>query len=289
MCQLLAMNCNRPTDINFSFEGFRLRGGCTDQHVDGFGIAFYEKNGLRVFRDNASSATSPVADLVERYPICSCNIIGHIRRATVGRAELVNIHPFVRELWGQYWCFAHNGHMHVLPECSGLGRYTPVGSTDSEYIFCHLLNHLAAKFLVKPSREDLFAEIAAHFITYDRLGIFNCILSNGEWLIAHASTLLHYVLRAWPFGVVDLIDEHQSRDFSVLTQPDDRVAVLATLPLSKNEHWQQLAVHETLMFADGVVCMRQSPKHRRLMSREEGLAIAHAVALKPEGISAVSV
>ncbi|MBP8070239.1 MAG: class II glutamine amidotransferase, partial [Neisseria sp.] len=25
MCQLLGMNCNTPTDIVFSFEGFRLR------------------------------------------------------------------------------------------------------------------------------------------------------------------------------------------------------------------------------------------------------------------------
>ena len=27
MCQLLGMNCNTPTDIVFSFEGFRRRAG----------------------------------------------------------------------------------------------------------------------------------------------------------------------------------------------------------------------------------------------------------------------
>lgn len=40
MCQLLGMNCNTPTDIVFSFEGFRRRAGLTDCHSDGFGIAF---------------------------------------------------------------------------------------------------------------------------------------------------------------------------------------------------------------------------------------------------------
>lgn len=40
MCQLLGMNCNTPTDIGFSFAGFRRRGGMTDSHEDGFGIAF---------------------------------------------------------------------------------------------------------------------------------------------------------------------------------------------------------------------------------------------------------
>jgi putative glutamine amidotransferase HI_1037 len=42
MCQLLGMNCNTPTDIVFSFEGFRRRAGLTDCHSDGFGIAFFE-------------------------------------------------------------------------------------------------------------------------------------------------------------------------------------------------------------------------------------------------------
>ena len=42
MCQLLGMNCNVPTDICFSFAGFRARGGLTDHHRDGWGIAFFE-------------------------------------------------------------------------------------------------------------------------------------------------------------------------------------------------------------------------------------------------------
>ena len=42
MCQLLGMNCNVPTDICFSFAGFRKRGGLTDHHRDGWGIAFFE-------------------------------------------------------------------------------------------------------------------------------------------------------------------------------------------------------------------------------------------------------
>ena len=40
MCQLLSMNCNTPTDIVFSFTGFSERGGRTDEHKDGWGIAF---------------------------------------------------------------------------------------------------------------------------------------------------------------------------------------------------------------------------------------------------------
>lgn len=39
MCQLLGMNCAEPTDVTFSFTGFAARGGVTDHHADGFGVA----------------------------------------------------------------------------------------------------------------------------------------------------------------------------------------------------------------------------------------------------------
>ena len=42
MCQLLGMNCATPTDVTFSFTGFAARGGGTDHHGDGFGIAFFD-------------------------------------------------------------------------------------------------------------------------------------------------------------------------------------------------------------------------------------------------------
>jgi predicted glutamine amidotransferase len=52
-----------------------------------------------------------VAELVKRYPIRSRNVIAHIRKATQGEVALENTHPFVRELWGRYWVFAHNGDL----------------------------------------------------------------------------------------------------------------------------------------------------------------------------------
>ena len=48
MCQLMGMNCNTPTDVTFSFAGFAQRGGRTDHHADGWGIAFFEGRGARL-------------------------------------------------------------------------------------------------------------------------------------------------------------------------------------------------------------------------------------------------
>ncbi len=112
MCQLLGMNANTPTDVMFSFAGLATR---ADEHKDGFGIAFFEDPGLHLFVDHHSARQSPVAELVKRYPIKSGNVIAHIRKATQGRVALQNTHPFMRELWGRYWVFAHNGDLKMPP------------------------------------------------------------------------------------------------------------------------------------------------------------------------------
>ncbi|MBS1172983.1 MAG: Glutamine amidotransferase, class-II [Proteobacteria bacterium] len=75
MCQLLGMNCNVPTDICFSFTGFQARGGLTDVHRDGWGIAFFEGVGCRLFIDAQATIDSPIAQLVRSYPIRSKNVI----------------------------------------------------------------------------------------------------------------------------------------------------------------------------------------------------------------------
>jgi predicted glutamine amidotransferase len=68
------MNCNVPTDICFSFEGFATRGGKTDDHRDGWGIAFFEGKGCRMLVDSKPSIASPVAELVRSYPIRSTHV-----------------------------------------------------------------------------------------------------------------------------------------------------------------------------------------------------------------------
>ncbi len=48
-----------------------------------------------------------------------------------------------------------------------------------------------------------------------------------------------------------LIDADLSIDFAQVTTPDDRVAVIATAPLTDNETWTQFAPGELIMFEHG--------------------------------------
>lgn len=254
MCQLLGMNCNVPTDICFSFAGFRSRGGGTDEHSDGWGIAFFEGLGCRVFLDTKPASASPIAEMVHQYPIRSCNVIAHIRKATQGEVALHNTHPFCRELWGRYWIFAHNGDLKSL-ELPPPVFYQPVGNTDSERAFCHLLDALRVHFGDSaPAVDALLPLIAKRTAALSTHGVFNYMLSNGEALFANCGSQLSYVTRRAPFGAAHLVDQDVTVDFSQVTTPNDVVTVIATLPLTDNEQWTTIEPGELVMFRDGERC-----------------------------------
>jgi predicted glutamine amidotransferase len=251
MCQLLGMNCNVPTDICFSFTGFCARGGETDDHRDGWGIAFFEGAGCRLFLDVKPSIASPIANLVKQYPIHSQHVVAHIRKATQGRIALENCHPFRRELWGRYWVFAHNGDLkdfHPLLQ----DRFRPVGDTDSERAFCLILEALYRKFPQrKPELSELYTVLAEVTDRIAQQGVFNYMLSDGIHFFAYCSTQLSYIVRQAPFAFAHLMDQDLTVDFQELTTPQDRVAVIATTPLTDNETWCAIAPGSLLTFQDG--------------------------------------
>ncbi|HEX5513334.1 MAG TPA: class II glutamine amidotransferase [Gammaproteobacteria bacterium] len=250
MCELMGMSANVPTDICFSFAGLMQRGGRTGPHRDGWGVVFYEGKGYRLFRDSAPSSESELASLLRELPIKSCVVISHIRKATRGTVSLENTHPFVRELWGRSWCFAHNGTLKGIRRWP-LDFHRPVGTTDSEHAFCWLINALRSRFRRPPRVETFWRHAYRLACELNTLGSFNFLLSDGRYMAAFCSTHLSWLTRCAPFGEAELVDDELRVDFSRLTQPSDVVTVVATRPLTRNEIWTTMAPGSMVVFADG--------------------------------------
>lgn len=84
------------------------------------------------------------------------------------------------------------------------------------------------RLALREALDEFAAQVRAH-------GQFNFLLSNGDSLFAHRTTELHYIVRKSPFTVAHLSDQDVAVDFSEVTTPNDRVALIATEPLTDNE------------------------------------------------------
>jgi len=250
MCQLLGMSSLKPAELSFSLAGFLRRGGETDEHADGWGIAVYEDRRCKLVVDEHPAAMSPLAETVQQAGSHSRVVIAHIRKATQGGVATNNCHPFMRRLWGREWCFAHNGNLDTSKLATPVAFRT-CGQTDSERAFCLLLDALFERFGETPpplaALQTVLSEVSAEIAV---AGNFNFVLSNGEQLFAHRSTELHYVERAYPFGRANLLDCALGIDFAQHNQRDDRMIIIATRPLT-DEHWLPLPVGKVVTFSAG--------------------------------------
>ncbi len=237
MCQLLAMSANTPTDIQFSFAALRLRGGQVGPHRDGFGLGLFRSQGLMCFHDDLPASESEIAHLLQHLPLKAMVAIGHIRQANVGEVNLANTHPFVREWQGRQWCFAHNGQLTGAGELAR-GHFVPVGTTDSEQAFCWLMSRLKA--LPELNKLNIWHEIQYACQHLAAMGVFNMMLSNGEDLFVFCGSKLHYLVRQAPFGKASLLDCDLQIDFKQHTTINDRVAIMATEPLTQDESWHAM-------------------------------------------------
>jgi predicted glutamine amidotransferase len=280
MCQLLGMSCKEPATINFSFEGFKARGGLTDEHKDGWGIAFYENQGCRIFLDHQPAHSSPLAQTIKAQHIKSRTVIAHIRKATVGEVSLRNCHPFKRELWGKVWVFSHNGTL-VNFEVLLADTFVPEGETDSERAFCYIMSQLVKRFpdateTEPPTIPEIYSVLRQLVLEIAACGVFNVMVSNGDILFAHCSTHLSYVSRCYPFTQATLVDCDMSIDLSAHNSPADRIVVIATKPLTCNETWIICQPGETLLFQDGSILLQNGrvPAESQRDERHKGKSLA---------------
>lgn len=273
------MDCNTPTDIVFSFTGLARRGGATGPHADGWGLAFFDGPAARVFIDPQACALSPLAAFLREHPIKTLQSVAHIRRKTRGRVRLANTHPFVRELWGRHWVFAHNGTVKGAKSLPLRGRFTPVGQTDSEHAFCWLLENIAHKFKTPPDDPSaLRRSIATWAGTLAEHGTFNFLLGDGSTLYARCDTRLWHIVRKAPFSTASLEDDDVTVDFSAVTTPRDRVAIVATRPLTKDEHWVRGRPATMWVFHKGLLVETlasgtPSEKALRILAKERASAV----------------
>ena len=157
----------------------------------------------------------------------------------------------MRELWGRYWVFAHNGDLKdYAPRLHGAFR--PVGDTDSERAFCWLMQELAKAHASVPPIAELSATLAEllpqvararHLQRHARATARRSGRTARRSCTTSCASIRSRARRCRTRTSPSTSPQH--------TSPRDRVAVVVTEPLTKDEPWSAFAPGEMRVFVDG--------------------------------------
>ena len=178
---------------------------------DGWGLGYYPpgEHSVTVHKEAAPIHGSPQSELVRRAEHEeSSTFVLHLRTALWGALTDANTQPFARAWGGREWLFAHSGSLDRRPAVEPDSLFEPVGATDSEYVFCDLLNRMAGRRWRSLGEADPDV-LAGWLLELNALGTLDLVLTDGLDLLAWAdrerSGLSSWILRP-PYGPMSLSD-----------------------------------------------------------------------------------
>jgi len=154
---------------------------------DGWGLGYYPKGepSAAILKEPAPPQTSIRSQLALAWEQVASNMfVLHIRHATWGALSDANTQPFART-WGRRdWVMAHAGSLDRKP-AEVAGTFEAIGSTDTEAIFCGLLNRCVERGWRNLGQIDL--DVAHGWLTeINKGGELSICLTDGRDLLVHA-------------------------------------------------------------------------------------------------------
>lgn len=259
MCDLLGLSFNVPIRVKISLDVFQQRG---QVNPDGWGLAFYKENCLRIVKEPQSALNSALYDFMEQY-VHSKTIISHVRRSTRGVPSYLNTHPFYRRLKtdsiDSEFAFAHNGTLSQVERLL-FKKYRPLGETDSEQAFCHILDILSERKAITWKEPDFEVIEKTLREINDGKNTLNCIFSDGSYLFCYSdendhNNGLRYSKQFAPFGKVELVT-HEDRLGNVELRSEipsalDQSGYLISTRILTSGDWTEFDEGELIVFKDG--------------------------------------
>jgi glutamine amidotransferase len=227
-------------------------------------VAYHQGRDAWVIKETAPASSSDLVQFIECHPLRSTLVISHIRRATCGDVCFENTQPYCRELGGRAHVFVHNGDLVGIDSCGKLplGRFRPMGTTDSEYAFCallHLVKDLWMDHAEVPTLEDRIEVVSSFARRIRAFGPANFLYWDGTALFAHAHRRRHAGEVGFrPPGLYTLCrtcarEPSARRTTGVNLAPaaeKQRVFLVASVPLT-DERWQPLDEGELVVVSKG--------------------------------------
>jgi transglutaminase-like putative cysteine protease/predicted glutamine amidotransferase len=264
-----------PNLLAMSFEGelapsFTLR--CLEPGrtlPDGWGLGYYPggEPSAAILKEPAPPQASIRSQLALAWEqVASSMFVLHIRHATWGALSDANTQPFART-WGRRdWLIAHAGSLDRKP-AEIPGPFEPVGSTDTETMFCGLLNRFAERGWRNLGQVDL-GVLVEWLAELNEVGSLSMCFTDGRDLVVHADRRgvpLWLGALAPPYDKIAFGDQDLELDLTKRGAKSRKGAIVCSERLAPRGadaeralHWRQLEPGRVLVIREGAVIEERS-------------------------------
>jgi transglutaminase-like putative cysteine protease/predicted glutamine amidotransferase len=245
-----------------SFDLRCLRSGHT--LPDGWGLGYYPAGepSASVLKEPAPSPGSIRGELVKAWEHLESSLfVLHIRTAMWGSNTDANTQPFVRSWGGREWMISHAGSLtHALDRAEN-PRFEAVGATDTERVFCELLERIAARGWRSLSETDLFA-LHGWLLDLNSLGSLDLVLCDGRDLLAYGDRFGGGTLQLGdllpPYSKLVIGDDDVGVDLTSRGKGDRKGVIVSSGALSSEGsalrlRWRPLQPGELIVARQGAI------------------------------------
>ncbi len=236
---------------------------------DGWGIGYYPGGdaAAEVLKEAAPPLGSIRSELVREWEhLASSLFVLHIRTARWGQISPANTQPFRRSWGGRDWLMAHSGSLSHRIEPTVPQRFEPIGSTDTELIFCQLMSMISDRGWRTLGEIDpellrsFFSEVNEH-------GSVTSIITDGHDLCVYADRDPAHAVHVWtlhpPHDSLVFGDEDLQVDLTRRGIKSRKGVIICSNPLQPEQNakvdWQPLAPGTLLRVRQGAITAEVRP------------------------------
>lgn len=268
-------------DFAPSFDLHCLRPG--RRPPDGWGLGYYPGGGpsAAVLKEPAPPHGSIRSELVKVWDHLESSLfVLHIRVATWGPVTDANTQPFSRSWGARDWLVAHGGSLSEKLPVTPAARFEPVGSTDTEQLFCELLDRIASRGW--RSIGDCDPDVLrGWFEELNARGSLTTCLSDGRDLVVYADQAGNGDVHVWeivpPYGALSFGDEDLTIDLTQRGAKPRKGVVVSSDPLQvtgmPDALWRKVAPGHLLIMRQGAVRHEVGPDGARRIRKKTPQAV----------------
>ena len=244
MCEMLGISAKRTLIANKVLESFFNHGNVCR---DGWGLAVFRGDSVSLEKEPVCAVDSLYLQHRLTRSVEAENLFAHIRKATLGRVEFANCHPFIRDdNSGRTWTLMHNGTMF---EARYISPYVKLqdGSTDSERILLYLvdkMNEFENNNQHPAGEEERFRILDEMILDLSAGNKLNLLVFDGSYMYVHTNC---------PDTLYFLQKEEQ--------------CFFATVPVWYSG-WKPVPMNQLLVYHSGKM-VREGTRHTNVFREEE--------------------